>query len=106
MSSVNANFSINNIPQVERFHNETIKAPAVNQVQAEQIHQNETVLNLKKPVGLQNEKNVINESDNKNNKKRNKDKLHKKNRQIKTMNKKEMKLDEDSENSFLIDLEG
>jgi hypothetical protein len=106
MSSVNANFSINNVPQVERFHNETIKAPAVNQIQAEQMHQNETLLNLKKPIGIQNEKNVINESNNKKTEKRKKGKQHKKNKQTQMQNNRERKIDKGSENGFLVDLEG
>lgn len=50
MSTVNSNFSINNLPQVDRYHNENIKAPMVDQAQKEQINQNERIHNLHRPV--------------------------------------------------------
>jgi hypothetical protein len=53
MSTVNANFSINNLPQIDRFHNEKIKAPLVDQAQKEQINQNERIHNLHRPVETQ-----------------------------------------------------
>ncbi len=68
MSTVNANFSVNNLPQIDRFHNESIKAPLVDKVQKEQITQNERVHNLHRPVETQETGNIEVNQKNKNEK--------------------------------------
>ncbi|MBN1603427.1 MAG: hypothetical protein JW915_17590 [Chitinispirillaceae bacterium] len=101
MSTVNANFSINNIPQLDRYHNETLKAPAVEQVQKEQINLNETMMNLKRPNEIKNsnlvensKKKIQNVSKKKGRKKNNPE-----------SKKREKKQDASGENGFFIDVE-
>jgi hypothetical protein len=103
MSTVNANFSINNLPQVDRFHNETIKAPLVDQAQKEQILQNERIHNLHRPLGTQETGGIIVDQ-----KKKNEDKTKKKNENRNSrdlLKKNGKKRDNRSGNGLFVDVE-
>lgn len=103
MSTVNANFSINNLPQVDRIHNDTIKAPLVDQAQKEQIIQNERMHNLHRTVETQETSEIL-----VNQKKKNEDKTKKKNenRDNKDLLKKNgKKRDNRSGNGLFVDVE-
>lgn len=102
MSTVNANISINNIPQLDRYHNETLKAPAVEQVQKEQINLNETMVNLKRPNEIKNS-NLVAENDKKKKQGVSKKKQHKKDNP--ESKKREKKRDDSGKNGFFIDVE-
>jgi hypothetical protein len=101
MSTVNANFSINNLPQLDRYHNETLKAPVVEQVQKEQKHLNETIRNLKRPNEIKNS-NLV-ENDKKNIQRASKKQQHRKHNSH--SKKREKKKDNSDENGFFIDVE-
>jgi hypothetical protein len=72
MSTVNANFSINNLPQVDRYHDETIKAPLVDQAQKEQINKNERVHDLHRTVESHETGKIVIDQKNQNQEKRKK----------------------------------
>lgn len=102
MSTVNANFSINNIPQLDRFHNETLKAPAVDQIQKEQINRNETMKNLKRPVEVKNSNLLVNHDKKKIQKVSKKQQHQKDNPAFK---KKDKKREFSNENGLFVDVE-
>jgi hypothetical protein len=103
MSTVNANFSINNLPQVDRLHNEAIKAPLVDQAQKEQIIQNERIHNLHRPLEAQDTSGILVDQKKKNEDKTKKRNVNRNNKDVKNKNGK--KRDNRSGNGLFVDIE-
>ena len=101
MSTGNINFSINNLPKVDRHFNDLVKTPVVNQIQNAQITQNETAHKLQMPVEITYTEPKITEPD-----ARKKENPKKKKRIKKQEKKRGNGRNRKNDNGYFIDVEG